>query len=310
MGNSEPSASRVLVAGGDQDPNLAALLRTLAQRGVEASFLAVGNGRDPSFEWDLATDELAIDGAPCRPRGAFVRYDVFTHLHDGRPESSFRAGAFYTAITGYLAAHEEVALLNRRSLFRQTNKTHVLALARRAGLAIPATLIGNSVPGFEAWRRGEGKIVKPINGGAHTQRLPAVLATAPARGGVLAAPAIVQEELVPPEVRVFRIGDRYFAFDVASPDLDYRENQNVRLTFLEEVPQGLAAPLGTLADELGLDFAAADFKTCARTGQLIFLEINTSPMFAAFDRAANGALTGAMADWLTTPGDRRKHGVE
>lgn len=305
MGNSDPSATRVLIAGGDQDPNLAALLRTLAQRGVEASFFAVGTGSDPAFEWDLDQDELKIDGVPCRPRAAFIRYDVFTHLTDGRPESSFRAGAFYTAVTGYLAAHEEVALLNRQSMFRNTNKTHVLALARRAGLDIPATLIGNSLPGFEAWRPGEGKIVKPINGGAHTQRLPAVLAATSSRGGVLAAPAIVQEELVPPEVRIFRIGERYFAFDVASPDLDYRENQNVRLTALAEVPQDLEAPLEALADEMGLDFAAADFKTCPKTGKLIFLEINTSPMFAAFDRAAEGALTGAMADWLTRGGNAR-----
>ena len=298
MGNSEPAAERVLVAGGDQDPNLAALLRTLAQRGAPFAFLAAGAGRDPAFEWDLASGELRIDGAPLEPRAAFVRYDVFTHLADGRPESSFRAGAFFTAVTGYLAAHDEVRLLNRRSLFGHTNKTHVLALAQRAGLAIPATLIGNFVPGFEAWLPGEGKIVKPINGGAHTQRLPAVLAAAPTRGGVLAAPAIVQEELVPPEVRVFRIGDRYFAFDVASPDLDYRENQNVRLKALDQVPQDLERPLEALADQLGLDFAAADFKTCPRSGRLIFLEINTSPMFAAFDRAAAGALTGAMADWL------------
>ncbi len=298
MGNSDRSV-RVLVAGGDQDPNLAALLRTLAQRGVEASFLAVGAKSDPALEWHLDNDELLVGGAPLEPRAAFVRYDVFTHLADGRHESAYRASAFFTAVTGYLAAHDEIAVLNRPSLFRQTNKPHVLALARRAGLAIPATLVGNSVPGFEAWRPGESKIVKPINGGAHTRRLPEVLAETPSRGGVLAAPAIVQEELVPPEVRVFRIGEKFFAFDVSSPDLDYREHQNVKLEALAEVPQALAGPLRLLSDELGLNFAAADFKTCPRSGRLIFLEINTSPMFAAFDRAARGALTGAMADWLT-----------
>ncbi len=94
----------------------------------------------------------------------------------------------------------------------------------------------------------------------------------PSRDGVLPAPAIVQEEPAPPEARAFLAGERYFAFDVASPDLDYREHQNVRPTFLEQVPDGLERGLGVLTDELGLDFAAADFKTCPRSGKLIFLE--------------------------------------
>jgi hypothetical protein len=289
---------QVLVAGGDQDPNLRALLAALGQRGAAPTFLAVGAASHPWLAWDLAGDELLLGGEPCRPEAAFVRYDVFTHMADGRPESSFRAGAWYTAALGYLAAHPEVKLFNRRSLFGQTNKPYMLALAKRAGLEIPATLVGNHLPGLEAWRAGEKKIVKPINGGAHTQRLDAVTAAVPSRDGVLAAPAIVQEELVPPEVRVFRVGEKYFAFDVASPDLDYREHQNVRLTFLEKVPPGLETGLAALTDEVGLDFAAADFKTCPKSGKLIFLEVNTSPMFVAFDRAAGGALTAAMADWL------------
>jgi hypothetical protein len=289
---------QVLVAGGDQDPNLRALLAALGQRGAAPTFLAVGAASHPWLAWDPAGDELLIDGEPCRPAAAFVRYDVFTHMADGRPESSFRAGAWYTAALGYLAARPEVKLFNRRSLFGQTNKPYMLAVAKRAGLEIPATLVGNHLPGLQAWRAGEKKIVKPINGGAHTQRLDAVTAAVPSRDGVLAAPAIVQEELVPPEVRVFRVGEKYFAFDVASPDLDYREHQNVRLTFLDKVPPGLETGLAALTDEVGLDFAAADFKTCPRSGKLIFLEVNTSPMFVAFDRAAGGALTAAMAEWL------------
>lgn len=291
-------SDRVLVAGGDRDPNLRALLGAFLRRGVEPFFLAVGSDSHPYLEWDPATGAFAVNGEPLSPRAGFLRYDVFTHLADGRSESAYRAGAWYTAVVGYLASRPEVALFNRRALFSQTNKPYVLALALEAGLAIPATLVGNHLPGLEACRAGDGKIVKPINGGAHTRRLAEVLATTPSRDGVLAAPAIVQEELVPPEVRVFRVGGRYFAFDVASPDLDYRENQNVRLDYLETVPQGLEAGLERLCDVLGLDFAAADFKSCPRTGDLIFLEVNTSPMFAAFDRAAGGRLTDAMASWL------------
>jgi D-alanine-D-alanine ligase-like ATP-grasp enzyme len=85
---------------------------------------------------------------------------------------------------------------------------------------------------------------------------------------------------------------------VASDDLDYRENQSARVEPLDEVPGDVGEGLTRLMDRLGLDFGAADFKTCPDTGRLLFLEINTGPMFAAFDQASKGAVTAALADFL------------
>ncbi|MFL6196050.1 MAG: RimK family alpha-L-glutamate ligase [Thermoanaerobaculia bacterium] len=294
----------ILVAGGDRDPNLRALVACLEGRGEPVFFLRVGESHHPSVTWELESGRLVVDGEEVRPRAAFVRYDVFTHLADGRPASSFRAGSWYTAVTGWLAVHEEARILNRRSLHRSTNKPEALYRARLSGLAVPPTLVTNhlaELPGFAPERP---KIVKPINGGGHCQRLDEVLETTPSRDGVAASPAIVQTELVPPEVRVFGIGGRFLAFSVASDDLDYRVRQSARVEALAEVPDGLAEGLGQLMDGMGLDFGAADFKTCPETGRLLFLEINSGPMFAAFDQAAGGAVAGAIADFLVREGAR------
>ncbi|HEX9940481.1 MAG TPA: hypothetical protein VGG03_00580 [Thermoanaerobaculia bacterium] len=289
----------ILVAGGDRDPNLRALATTLEDRGEPVAFLQVGESHHPWITWEMASGRLLIDGEEIRPRAAFVRYDVFTHLADGRPASSFRAGSWYTAVTGWLAAHEEVRILNRRSLHQSTNKPHVLHLARQAGLAVPATLVTNHLAELPAFAPERPKIVKPINGGGYCQRLDEILADTESRGdGVASAPAIVQTELVPPEVRVFGVEERFLAFSVASEDLDYRVRQSAKVEPLAEVPEGLAEGLGRLMDRLGLDFGAADFKTCPETGRLLFLEINSGPMFAAFDQASGGAVTGAIADFL------------
>ena len=64
------------------------------------------------------------------------------------------------------------------------------------------------------------------------------------------------------------------------------------------LPAALARALLELAEALGLDWAAADFKTDPGSGELCFLEINSAPMFVAFDRACDGALTDALLDWL------------
>jgi len=50
---------------------------------------------------------------------------------------------------------------------------------------------------------------------------------------------------------------------------------------------------------LGLDFGAADFKTDPETGQLVFLELNTSPMFARFDQVSGGKVCTAIIHELT-----------
>ncbi len=56
--------------------------------------------------------------------------------------------------------------------------------------------------------------------------------------------------------------------------------------------------LRRLMEALAMDFAA-DFKTSPATGRLIFPEINSSPIFAAFDRAAGGAVAESILDRLT-----------
>lgn len=294
---SRPDAGPILVAGGDRDPNLEALVTTLRRRGEDVLVLRVGAEHHPWIAWDLASDRLLLDGEEVRPRAAFLRHDVFTHLEDRRPESAQRAAAWYTAVAGWVAAHEDVRSLNRWSLYPAANKPHALHLARQCGLAIPTTLITNHLGRVDEFAPGTGKIVKPINGGAYTQRLGAVRDRTESRDSVAAAPAVVQVELIQPEVRVFGIDGRFLAFHVISDELDYRSTQQTRVVPIP-VPEGLAAGLGWLLDALGMDFGAADFKTCAETGRLLFLEINTSPMFAAFDKASGGAVTGAIAGFL------------
>lgn len=288
----------ILVAGGDRDPNLESLVATLERRGHEVFFLAVGAERHPWILWDLPSDRLVVDGRGLAPRAAFVRHDVFTHLADSRPASAHRAFAWYTTVASWVAAHGEVRALNRQSREAAAQKPHALHLAREAGLAIPPTRITNHLEGLAGLAPGEPKVVKPVNGGGYCERLDDVLAKTEARDGATAAPAIAQPELVQPEVRVYGIGGRFLAFSMISEDLDYRVRQSARVEPLPEVPAGLAGGLARLMERMGLDFGAADFKTSRDTGDLLFLEMNTSPMFAAFDLVSGNAVSEALTDFL------------
>jgi len=231
-------------------------------------------------------------------RAAFLRGDVFHAMADPRPEVSHRARSWYTTLHGWALAHDEVRLFNR-GYRGQTNKPFMLSLAARCGLTVPATRISNDLDALERDGAGE-RIGKPVLGGGYCQPLPELLASTERRDGLAAAPAIVQERLVAPEVRVFGIGGRFIPFQVRSEALDYRAASDTRVEPLpvSRLDPALLASLGALMAALDMEFAAADFKTSPVTGELVFLEINSSPMFAGFDRAAGGTVTGAMLDWL------------
>lgn len=288
----------VLVIGGARDPNLAALAAALAACGAPVRSLVVGSEARPALVWDLDRDRLELDGHALRPRAAFLRHDVFDHLADPRPETAHRALAWSTTLAGWLLAHPAVRCFNRADAAGPSNKPHVLVRARAVGLTIPRTLVTNHAGAARALAAAEptGAIAKPVAGGALTRTLDDALAGADP-GPVLAAPALVQERLVAPEVRIFVVGDRTLAFEVRSPRLDYRAGDDVEVVYLGTGPAPVAAQVRALAHGLGLDFAAADLKG-RPDGALVFLELNTGPMFARFDQAAAGALTAAMATWL------------
>ena len=300
MASDTPLRRSLLIAGGDADPNITALLAAADRDGVSHHKLLVGKSSHPSLTWNITTGELLLENQPLECDAAFVRADVFTALADGQASSPFRAAAWHTAVMGWLAAQPGVFIFNRRNFNQLTNKPLVLKLAQDCGLAIPQTLITNDVETFLSNSAG---VVKPINGGGYCEPLADVLERTPVKEGRVAAPAIVQQRLVPPELRIYAIRDRYFAFNVISPELDYRATQNCRVE-PTAVPVELSARFGALLAKLGLDFAAADFKSCPDTGQLLFLEVNTGPMFAAFDRATNGELCRTMLQTLIKGRDR------
>lgn len=290
------AAPRLLIAGGEADPNLRTLLERAMERGVRAYCALAGAHDDLRVEWDLDAGRLVIDGEEIAPTAAFLRHDVFTSRVRPHPAAGKRALAWTATLSGWLRAHPEVRVINRR-LERDNNKPHVLGVARGVGLEVPYTRVTNDRRALERLARDGAWIAKPVAGGDYCRELETVLA------GVAdpLPPLLVQPRLEQPEVRVYGVGARRIAFGMRSDALDYRARNDtvVEPLALHEVQPGIVDGFGRLMAELRMDYAAADFKTDPSTGRLLFLEINSSPMFAAFDRVSGGAVGGAIVDLLT-----------
>lgn len=288
MSGAAPGA--LLVGGGRGDPSLACLVEAARRGSVAVLPMLVDGDSEPALAWDVASGIMTLDGEAVDPAGAFLRYDVFTPRAAG--VSLDRALGWYNAVLGWAAARAGVRLFNREISPQASIKPYQLLLARELGLAIPQTWIGNDLAALAA-RADGAAIAKPVGGGAYVQPLADALAGqgAAARAPI---PAIVQERLDYPEYRVFVIGNDTHVFEIASDRLDYRPDPATRLDY-----RGGHGPIAdaavrcqALAAALRCDFAACDLKT--RGGEPIFLEINTGPMFAAFDRAADGAVTASI----------------
>jgi hypothetical protein len=277
----------ILVAGGQLDPNIGALLKRVLARGVAFRDLLVGPDCAPRFSARL-DGPLDLNGEAIEPSACFIRHDVFFAERTGAEGDRRAALNWFHAIRGWAASRPSVRILNRGSRGADHNKFENLARARRLGLGVPETIMGNFAdPGPMT-----PAIIKPVAGGELTVE-------APLGAPSLPYPYLVQPRLRRPELRVYVIGETLIGFQIDSPDLDYRERHQVRLKE-RKVPHRLGTRLVALRRELGLDFAAADFMRSPE-GDWLFLEVNSQPMFAAFDSIVAGRLSDAIIDWLLSP---------
>lgn len=285
--------ARVLIAGGARDPNLDSLQLAAERARIDCVSLRIRSEAPPALDWKQGASVIGVDGAEHAPDAVFCRHDVFDALASGRPELGPDAYAWFCAVTGWTWAQDRVACFNRHMHFRAINKIAVLAAAQAAGLAVPESRFTNSR--LAAAQLPDGSIAKPIDGGGYCQPLANIVGRTRWQDDKAAAPAILQPQLEYPEYRVYVVGKQTMAFRVYSEQLDYRRDHGANIELLEQgFPEDVAANLVKLAESLGLDFGAADLKTDPRTGTPVFLELNTAPMFAAFDSISGGRLTDLM----------------
>ena len=287
------SGAGLLIAGGRSDPNLIRLQRRASLREIETAPLLWG-AAPPPIRWSPVDGVLRRGDAVVAPAAAFIRQDVFRFAASGAEADRTSAQGFRRILDGWLSANPQIRVFNRNFLGRDAvNKPYALWLAARHGLRIPATAIGADPQALRDMAADAPAVVKPVGGGGFCEPLDAFSLARPPAGIWIA-----QRRIAGPDLRVFLIGDRALAFHIASHELDYRRDPKPRIV-RAPAPAALIAPLSAFARALGLDFAAADFKDPPDGEGPVFLEINSNPMFAAFDVAARGALCDAMLDWLT-----------
>lgn len=288
----------LLIAGGDTDPQLRRMIDHAKRRKLPLKTILHTDGGGLQLRWDVANGDLFDSDELVTPNAAFVRQDVFRFLSSKKQIDRDDARSWKIMLDGWLWSNPSIRLFNRGFAMKDAvNKPLALVWAREAGLSIPRTILHSSVAVADAALAEAAVVYKPVGGGDMCRQLDAE-ALRRVTEPHLPRPYIFQEKLVPPEIRIFRVGEDFFAFRIDADALDYRTVGGEAKVTEVEPPPSLLPGLRSLTDRLGLTYTAADFKTDAETGKLVFLEANSNPMFAAFDVASDGRLIDTMLDWL------------
>ncbi|MBD9624762.1 hypothetical protein IB279_17615 [Ensifer sp. ENS06] len=283
----------LLVAGGQLDQNIGRLLKRILERGVPYFDILLGPELIPRIVIDLDDEVLVVNGRALNPSSCFIRHDVFLQQAIKSAEAQAAALNWYYAVRGWALSQDKIRGFNRRSYMSENSKIQNLLCARKLGLKIPRTIVASrpfeniaTLPDSCVW------IQKPVAGGSYTT----LLSDCHPRNKLDEFPRFIQHRLLRPEMRVYNIAGKLSAFRLESPDVDYRISHDVKISAVE-VPDEIKLPLTALCNELGIDFSASDFML-DDTGDFNFLEINTQPMFAAFDRIVEGRLCDDIINHL------------
>lgn len=282
----------LLLVGGDTDFNLNHILQEAQKNNIVARTCYTGMNGIPEINLDIKNNIFNVNGHDFKTKALFIRPDVMTYQASKNIDHHRLASDWFDIFIGWALANDSIKILNRGYYNRnKINKVTNLLIAKKLGINIPETYFTNSLDFMNKKNDGEW-IEKPVHGGKHTILLDMGSKKAE-KNNVSMCPITLQKKMEKPELRFFRSGNAYRAFTMDSPSLDYRENQDATVVEVP-FPEQHKEKFIQMTDILGLDFAAADYITDPVTGELTFLEVNSGPMFTAFDIAAKGGLCQDM----------------
>ena len=291
----------IAIIGGEKDFNLLGLASYVTNHtDLKLNLILFGDSSAHAFHYDLNRNKLYLNNQEYNCKAIFMRGDIFKYQETKNPNDHNSAQTWKNSISAWLIANPDIKVLNRKLLTQPYfHKANSLILAKKYGIPIPETYISNSTKQINALHEEQKLIFKPINGGGHTKVLEKKFDDAIYKAGLIKEPYFFQETLEYPELRIFYIGGDFHTFRLKSKAIDHREVDIPTDIIYEASPENIKDKLESLNQEIGLRYSASDFKFCSKTKEFKFLEINTNPMFTAFDKVAEGKVCESMINALS-----------
>jgi glutathione synthase/RimK-type ligase-like ATP-grasp enzyme len=185
------------------------------------------------------------------------------------------------------------------------SKPYQLDLIRRAGFAVPETLITTDPQAAQSFWERHGAVIYKSVSSVRSQVTRLGPRDRPRLEHVAWCPTQFQAFVPGHDYRVHVAGREVFASRISAPVDDYRYpgDQEVEVR-PAGVPPELARRCRRLAHGLGLPLAGIDLR-CTPDGEWYCFEVNPSPGFAYYERATGQPISQAIARLLAGDGSQR-----
>jgi glutathione synthase/RimK-type ligase-like ATP-grasp enzyme len=296
----------LLILGGKDDAHAVHMLQHLQQRKADVELF---DSRWFPTAMTVAFDPASDTGRLRLPTGRVLPFDqiesVYWRCYNmvAPPQlvdegQAMIAGNDARSLFESLLIHWNTRWVNGWAAFQlHQTKPAALAMVAALGVPVPRTLLGNDPEAVREFAARVPRVIfKPVQGGAHTLRLTREHLTDENLRSLAYAPITLQEEVEGTNIRVFVAGDRVLTCEVATSEVDFREDPDPKIV-PHQLPAEVQDQCRRIARVLHLRWTGIDLRLSSE-GRYVFLEANPSPMFMGFESRSGLPLTKALADLL------------
>ncbi|HBK99724.1 MAG TPA: hypothetical protein DD001_21590 [Microcoleaceae bacterium UBA10368] len=176
-----------------------------------------------------------------------------------------------------------------------------LSNAKKLGIKVPATLTTNDPEQVIKFAESKKRVIfKPVCGGAWTQFITDFhLEHKRLSLALKMSPVTFQEYIPGTNIRTYVIDESVYSAEVKSDSVDFRQDKTSQLIPVN-LPEHIRQQSLDIAKNFGLLWTAIDWRLDP-TGEYVFLEANSNPLFLYFERQTGFPVTQELVKLLIKP---------
>ena len=177
-------------------------------------------------------------------------------------------------------------------------KGYQLNLMAKNGIRVPRTLItsdASSVRDFYEVNQ-QAIIVKPVRGGASTQKVTDADLTEEKLALLNLSPVQFQELIEGVDIRVYGVGNQLFAAEIQADTIDFRDDPQAKIVPIT-LPVNIQEQCLQVMALCDLCFTGIDIRRTPAE-DYVFIEANPSPMFTFFEQQSGYPISDALVNLL------------
>ncbi len=177
-------------------------------------------------------------------------------------------------------------------------KAHQLHTMAQMGVRVPTTLISNDKEEIRKFAEENNceLIYKPVQGGGYTKILTPNDLTEKRMETLNTGAIQLQEKLDGTDIRVFIVGDKFFAAEIRANTIDFRNDEKAEVVPIT-LPKKICKQCLRIMKKFKLKYTGIDIKTKSN-GEYVFIEANPAPMFTYFEKKSGYPITEVLCDYL------------